>query len=139
MAPSARNSGRHWRLPWLTEIPSKALLTGASYCSGRPDQVLRQSGEKEMNPSALKLRITSRTRSSLVNATFAIPATFIPWADSSTTCAHPPGHHRPTVTAHDPHQPAAFTIIDLTDPQAIGHWPSLGDQHQGRKHPAGQR
>ena len=29
-------------------------------------------GYSELNPSALKLRITSRTRSSLVNATFAI-------------------------------------------------------------------
>jgi hypothetical protein len=44
-------------------------------------------GYKELNPSALKLRITSRTRSSLVNATFAIPATSMPWADSSTICA----------------------------------------------------
>jgi hypothetical protein len=35
----------------------------------------------------LKLWITSRTRSSLVNATLAIPATSMPWADSSTICA----------------------------------------------------
>ena len=44
-------------------------------------------GYSEPNPSALKLRITSRTRSSLVNATFAIAATFMPWAGSSTICA----------------------------------------------------
>jgi hypothetical protein len=44
-------------------------------------------GYSELNPSALKLWITSRTRSSLVNATFAIPATSMPWADSSTICA----------------------------------------------------
>ena len=44
-------------------------------------------GYSELNPSALKLRITSRTRSSLVNATFAIAATPIPCADSSTICA----------------------------------------------------
>jgi hypothetical protein len=31
-------------------------------------------GYKELNPSALKFQITSRTRSSLVNATFAIAA-----------------------------------------------------------------
>ena len=44
-------------------------------------------GYSELNPSALKLRITSRTRSSLVNATFAIAGTAIPCADSSTICA----------------------------------------------------
>jgi hypothetical protein len=35
-------------------------------------------GQSEPNPSALKLRITSRTRSSLVNATFAIAAASMP-------------------------------------------------------------
>jgi hypothetical protein len=39
---------------------------------GRPPLYL---GYSDPNPSALKLRITSRTRSSLVNATFAIAAT----------------------------------------------------------------
>jgi len=42
---------------------------------------------QRIEPSALQLRITSRTRSSLVNATFAIPATSMPCADSSTICA----------------------------------------------------
>src|SRR5260221_6742082 len=41
-------------------------------------------GYSEPNPSELKLWITSRTRSSLVNATCAIAGTSIPWADSST-------------------------------------------------------
>jgi hypothetical protein len=44
-------------------------------------------GYSELNPSALKLPITSRTRSSLVNATLAIAAASMPWADSSTICA----------------------------------------------------
>jgi hypothetical protein len=44
-------------------------------------------GYSEPNPSALKFRITSRTRSSLVNATFAIAGASMPWADSSTICA----------------------------------------------------
>ena len=44
-------------------------------------------GYSELNPSALKLRITSRTRSSLVKATFAIAAASMPCADSSTICA----------------------------------------------------
>ena len=51
---------------------------------GRPPLYL---GYSEPNPSALKLRITSRTRSSLVNATFAIAATSMPCADNSTICA----------------------------------------------------
>jgi hypothetical protein len=44
-------------------------------------------GYSDPNPSALKFRITPRTRSSLVNATFAIAAMSMPWADSSTICA----------------------------------------------------
>ena len=44
-------------------------------------------GYSESKPSALKLWITSRTRSSLVNVTFAIAATCMPCADSSTICA----------------------------------------------------
>jgi hypothetical protein len=51
---------------------------------GRPPRYL---GYSELNASALKLRITSRTRSSLVSATFAIAATPMPWADSSSICA----------------------------------------------------
>jgi hypothetical protein len=35
-------------------------------------------GYSELNPSALKSRITSRTRSSLVNATFAVAGTSMP-------------------------------------------------------------
>jgi hypothetical protein len=35
----------------------------------------------------LKFRITSRTRSSLVKATFAMAGTSMPWADSSIMCA----------------------------------------------------
>jgi hypothetical protein len=50
----------------------------------------------------------------------------------------PPGHHRPTVAAHDPHQPAALVIIDLTHPQAF-HRPSLEDQPPPAKRPASQR
>ena len=38
-------------------------------------------------PVGVEVRITSRTRSSLVNATFAIARTSMPWADSSTICA----------------------------------------------------
>jgi hypothetical protein len=51
---------------------------------GRPP---RYRGYRELNPSELKLRITSRTRSSLVKATLAIAAAFMPCADSSTICA----------------------------------------------------
>ena len=44
-------------------------------------------GYSESNPSALKFPITSRARSSLVNATFAIAGTSMPCADSSTISA----------------------------------------------------
>ena len=51
---------------------------------GRPPAYF---GYSESNPSSLKLLITSRTRSGLVNAAFAIATTSMPWADSSTICA----------------------------------------------------
>jgi hypothetical protein len=45
---------------------------------------------------------------------------------------------------HDPHQPTALIIINLTRPQAICHPASLGDHHQPRQpprqaHPQGKR
>jgi hypothetical protein len=33
----------------------------------------------------------------------------------------PPGHHRPPAAAHDPQQPTALVIIDLTDPYTFSH------------------
>ena len=41
---------------------------------------------------------------------------------------------------HDdnPRQAASLVILDLAYPQTMGHRPSLGDQHPGRMHPAGQ-
>ena len=98
----------------------------------------RYFGYSDPNPSALKLRITSRTRSSLVNATFAIAATPIPCADSSTICARRQVTTRPAAPPHNPHQPPAFIIIDLTHPHAFRHRPSVGDQHPPQKHPAGR-
>ena len=57
---------------------------GSVNVGGRPPVYL---GYSESNPSVLKLWITSRTRSALVNATSAIWPTGMPWADSSTICA----------------------------------------------------
>ena len=45
------------------------------------------AGYNDSNPSALKLWITSRTRSSLVKVTLAIWGTGILWAASRTICA----------------------------------------------------
>jgi hypothetical protein len=61
-----------------------SLRCGNVNFGGRPPLYF---GYSEPNPSALKLRITSQTRSSLVKATFAITATSMPCADSSTICA----------------------------------------------------
>ena len=88
-------------------------------------------GYRELNPSALKLRITSRTRSSLVNATFAIAAASMPWADSSTICAR-----RQVTTDPLPRRTIrtqALVVIDLTHPHTFGHRPSLEDQHRKQK------
>ncbi|GGQ31925.1 hypothetical protein GCM10010140_72480 [Streptosporangium pseudovulgare] len=49
---------------------------------------LTNLGYNEPNPSALKLWITSRTRSSLVNASSATFWTVMPCAGHSTICAH---------------------------------------------------
>jgi hypothetical protein len=86
-------------------------------------------GYSEPNPSALKLRITSRTRSSLVNATWAIAGTPMPWAGQQHHLGPPPGHDRPAAPADDPHWPPPLVIIDLTHPQPFSHRPSPGDRH----------
>ena len=51
---------------------------------GRPPAYL---GTNESKPSSLKLWSTARTRLGAVNATWAIWATSIPWADSNTIWA----------------------------------------------------
>jgi len=49
----------------------------------------------------------------------------------------PPRHHRPAAPPHDPHQPTALIIINLTHPQAICHRPSLPEsrppERQGKR------
>jgi hypothetical protein len=44
----------------------------------------------------------------------------------------PPCHHRASTAAHDPHQPLALVIIDLTNPQPFRHSPSLPDRIPGQ-------
>ena len=61
-----------------------ALRSGRVNLGGRPPEYL---GAKESKPSALKLWITSRTRSSEVKAILAMAGTSIPWADHSTIWA----------------------------------------------------
>src|ERR1700722_20350218 len=61
-----------------------AWRCGSVNVGGRPPAYF---GYNDSNPSSLKLWITSRTRSELVNATLAIRATSIPCADSNTICA----------------------------------------------------
>jgi hypothetical protein len=94
-------------------------------------------GYSELNPSALKFRITSRTRSWLVNATFANCGHVHPLGGQKHHVRAPTGHHRPGAPADDPHQPPSLAIIDLADPQPFGHRPGLGDQHLHGKRPAG--
>jgi hypothetical protein len=82
-------------------------------------------GYRESKPSVLKLWITSRTRSALVNVTSAIFATGMPWADSRTIWARrlgtSPGHHCPGSPADDPKQPSAFVIVDLAHTYSFCH------------------
>ena len=85
-------------------------------------------GYSELNPSALKLRITSRTRSSLVKGHLRDPSHVHPLGRQQHHLRLPPGHHRPAAPAHDPQQALALVIVDLTHSQAICHRPSVGDQ-----------
>ena len=55
---------------------------------------------------------------------------------TASPSAPAPGHHRPAVTAHDPHQPTALVIIDLTHPHTLGHRPSLKDRGAPDQRPA---
>ncbi len=58
--------------------------SGSVNVFGRPPEYF---GYRELKPLALKLWITSRTRSALVKVTSAIFATGMPWADSRTIWA----------------------------------------------------
>jgi hypothetical protein len=53
------------------------------------------------------------------------------WAESSTICARRQG-----TPAHDPHQPFSLVIVDLTNPDTLGHRPSFTDQTPDTKPPA---
>lgn len=84
-------------------------------------------GYSAANPSALKLRITSRTRSSLVNATLAIAGASMPGGDGSTICARRQVTTDPLPRRTIRTSRAPSSIIDRTHPQAISHGPSLRD------------
>jgi hypothetical protein len=62
------------RWPGLGDLLDLPPLAKVNFGARPP----RYRGYSEANPSALKLWITSRTRSSLVNATLAIAATSTP-------------------------------------------------------------
>jgi hypothetical protein len=97
-------------------------------------------GYSETNSSTLKLRITSRIRSSLVKATFAIAATSIALRRQQHHLRPSPGHHRPTAAPYDPHQSSALIIIiNLTHPQAFCHPASLENQRHQRELPGQDR
>jgi hypothetical protein len=85
---------------------------------GRPP---RYRGYSESNPSRLKLCSTSRTRSGLVKVTWAIWATSMPWALSSTICARRQVTTDPVDPAHDAQQPVALLVADLPHPDPLGH------------------
>jgi hypothetical protein len=103
---------------------------------GRP---LLYLGYSEPNPSELKLRITSRTRSSLVNATFAIAATSMPCAGSSTICARRQvtTDPLPRRTIRTSRWPSSSSISRTRRRSVTG--PVPGDQHAQQKCPAAHR
>lgn len=78
-------------------------------------------GYSEAKPSALKLWITSRTRSALVNATAAILSTGILCAESSTARARRQGHHGPGAPAIGLQQPLPLVVIDLPHAHTFSH------------------
>jgi hypothetical protein len=75
---------------WTGQRDLLDRLTFGQRFAGRPPAYF---GASESNPSASNLWITSRTRSSDVNATFAIAGTSMRCADRNTICA---SRHRTT-------------------------------------------
>ena len=65
-------------LSLIAEAKSEAQVLGIASLEAELAELELLAERLGRNPSALKLRITSRTRSSLVNATFAIPVTPMP-------------------------------------------------------------
>ena len=91
---------------------------------------------QRIEPVSVEVWNTSRARSWLVNATFAIAAASMPWADSSTICARRQVTTDP-LPRGDPHQPPTLVIINLTHPQPLSHPASLKDQRLRGKAPGG--
>src|SRR5450755_2379036 len=127
--PSAtRNSASFDKLqvengrPWSPGLDLAIFLIsrrcGKVDFGGRPPLYF---GYSEANPSALKLRITSRTRSSLVNATFAIPAASMSCADSSTICArrHVTTDPLPRRTIRTSRRPSSSSSIPRTRRRSV--------------------
>src|SRR6266487_2187248 len=120
--------------PWSADADLAIFMISRRWASvnlgGCPPAYL---GYSEAQPSALKLCSTSRTRSSLVNASPAICATLM---------RPPPGHDRPGATAYNPPQPVALVIADLMHPHPASHTRQCGligprarqklDQHVAR-------
>jgi hypothetical protein len=90
-----------------------------------------------LGPTALKLWITSRTRSVLVKVTSAIFATGMPWGGQQHRLGPPPGHHRPGTPADNPQQPPALVVIDLADAYSFCHPDSLATPRHPDEHPNG--
>ena len=75
-------------------------MAGSNF-HGRPPLYL---GYSELNLSALKVRIMSRIRSSLADATLAIAAASMLWAGQQ--------HHRAAAAVGGTHQLSAFVTVD---------------------------
>ncbi len=93
---------------------------GSVNVGGRPPAYF---GASESHPSALKLWITYRTRSSEVNALFAIAGTSI----RCVSTRPPPAHHRARTPPHDRQQLAALVVGQIPNLHPFSHAPSLRD------------
>ena len=101
-----------------------AWRSGRVNFGGRPPVYF---GARESNPSALRLWVTSRARSSEVKAILAMAGTSMAWADHSTIWAlrHRTTDPEPRRTMPSSLLPSALVI--LTDLHTFGHHPSLRD------------
>ncbi len=117
-------NGKSWSCGRDNAICLICWRSGSVNFGGRPPAYF---GASESNPSALKLWITSRTRSSDVNAIRAIAGDVHRLRRPQHDLRSTPPHHRPRTPSHDPEQLVALHRREVSNLHTFSHPPMKTD------------
>ena len=127
--------GRSWSTGRLRAIFLISRRSGRVNFGGRPPEYLAAN---DSNPSALKLWMTSLTRSSEVKAILAMAGHVHPLGRPQHDLGSSPSHHRARAPTHDREELSSLFVGDVSHCHAFCHGTTLprpGDQSGGRALP----